>query len=272
MPGCGLSIDENDSFPLHSCSRVDTLNVLMGHQNIVSNVRGTSAETFIVTQEGDDIFFLSSDAYEDETTAGTVDILYGVLDYMEKDLHLDSQSGRHRLMISDNPGNETLFETSQWRAKGVGSRGYAVLTKSSLENLADALGNIYFNTTEDAGNWFDGVTLWLGEEDDYLNVTSIPPSTSQNRSTTTVNAGMGNDVVNINLDASENGGSLFVANGQGGDDILDASNSTLQMILFGDGVRFLLCFLSALIHNARTHLDMILHEFSGTRHLTWRHQ
>ena len=125
----------------------------MGHQDIVSNARGTSAETFIVTQEGDDKFFVSSDACEDQSTANSVEVLYGVLDYTERDLHLKSDGGRHRLMISDNPGIPNLFAMSQIRAKGVGSRGYAELTRSSLENLADGLGNIFFSTATDTGNW-----------------------------------------------------------------------------------------------------------------------
>ncbi len=58
------------------CASVETLNVLMGHQDIVANVRGMSAETFIVTQEGDYKFFIGSDANEDGTTAGSVDVLH----------------------------------------------------------------------------------------------------------------------------------------------------------------------------------------------------
>lgn len=46
---------------------------------------------------------------------------------------------------------------------------------------------------------------------------------------------MGNDILIINLPAPEHEGCVFVANGQDGDDTIDASGSTLQMIIFGDG-------------------------------------
>jgi len=204
-------------------TNVDFLTIFMGHQDIVVNARGTSAETRIVTQEGWDKFFVGSDADENTTTASSVDVLYGVLDYIEGDLRLEANSGRHRLMMSD------IFSLIP---KGFGSVGYAELTRLSLESLADNLGNIYF--TAMGGNWFDGVNLWLGDESDRLNVTSIP-ALPFNRTTTSVHAGNGSDILTINLIDSENVGSLFVANGQGGDDTLDASGSSHPVILFGDG-------------------------------------
>ena len=204
-------------------TNVDVLYVYMGHEDTLSNIRGTSAETFIVTQEGDDTFFLSSDANEVPDTADLADILLGHLDYLEKDLHIITQDGRHRLFMSD---------TFSAIPKGVGSAGHAVLSKDSLLNLSDDLGNIYFSTN---GNWFGDLTLWLGTSGDYLDVNSVP-STQSNRTTTTVHAGSGDDVVNINLDGSNHEGSpLFVANGQDGNDVLDASGSTLPVILIGDG-------------------------------------
>lgn len=204
-------------------TNVDVLNIFMGHgQDIVSNVRGTSAETYINTQEGDDKFFLASDADEVNVTAAFPEVLYGFLDYMEGDLHISSGRGRHRLLMSD------AFSVID---KGVGSKGQAELTDSSLLNLADNIGNIYFSANG-AGNWFDGIDLWLGRGDDHLNVTSIQ-ALAPYRTTTCVHAGKGRDVLTISLEISEY--SLFVGNGQGDDDVLDASNSSLPVILFGDG-------------------------------------
>ena len=197
---------------------------MMGHQDVVVNVRGTSAETFITTQEGDDAIFISSDANENITTARSVDVLFGWLDYIEKDLHVMAQSGRHRLLLSD------MFSP---KSKGSGTLGAAELTRSSLTGLADTLGDIYFNSTN--GNWYDGVNIWLGQANDILNVTSIPSAVNANRTTTSVHAGNGSDTLLINLKAEENVGALFVANGQGDDDILDASSSSLAVVLFGDG-------------------------------------
>jgi hypothetical protein len=202
-------------------TNVEVLRVLTGYQNIVANIRGTSAETFFESQSGDDKVFVSSDADENATTAESVDILFGVLDYIENNLHIQCNLGRHRLLISD------AFSSI---AKGAELNGPAVLTKSSLENLADKLGNIYYSAMD--GNWYDGITIWLGLEGDKLNISSIQ-ALAPNRTMTSVHSGNGSDTININVEASDY--SLFVANGQGGDDLLDASKATLPVILFGDG-------------------------------------
>ena len=202
-------------------TNVERLDIYTGEQEIVVNVRGTSAETFIETQDSDDRIFVSSDADLDVTNAESVDVLFGILDYVEEDLHFECNGGVHRLMISD------VFSTIP---KGVGTEGPAELTESSLLNLADNLGNIEFVAS--SGNFYEGVTLWLGTEGDHLNVTSIQ-SLGPYRTTTSVHAGNGSDVLSINLENSNH--SLFVANGQGDDDVLDATHSSLPVILFGDG-------------------------------------
>lgn len=202
-------------------TNVEVLRVHTGYQNIVANIRGTSAETFFESQSGDDKVFVSSDADENATTADSVDRLFGVLDYIQNNLHIQCNRGRHRLLISD---------TFSSIAKGVGLNGPAVLTKSSLENLADNLGNIHYSSMD--GNWYDGITIWLGVEGDRLNISSIQ-ALAPNRTMTSVHSGNGSDTLSINVEASDY--SLFVANGQGGDDLLDASKSSLPVILFGDG-------------------------------------
>ena len=204
-------------------STVDTLNIKMGHQNIVCNVRGTSAETFITTQEGDDSIFISSDASVSVEEARSIPIIYGWLDYLHRNLHVEAGLGRHRLLMSDESSDVP---------KGHGIYGFAQLNSSSLKNLTDDLGNIYFNAED--GNWADGVNLWLSPGDDYLEVSSIP-TTLPYRTTTSVHAGNGSDILIIDLDSVENDGGLFVGNGQGDNDILNASTSSLDVILFGDG-------------------------------------
>lgn len=216
--------ETNDIISINSdvaYTNVDFLNVFMGQQDIVTNVRGTSAETRIVTQGGDDKIFISSDADEDITTALTVDILHGRLDYIESDLYVESNGGRHRLLMSDSLSDI---------AKGAGSNGPAELTRSSLVKLADNLGNIHFSIDETAGDWYDGVTLWLGTGDDNLTVTSIPPSTSVGRTHTSVNAGNGSDTLTIMLEKSANDieNSTFVANGQ----VINAFSCSLHCFVF----------------------------------------
>jgi hypothetical protein len=185
-------------------TNLERLEVKMGHQDIVTNIRGTSAvDTFITTQEGNDKFFIASDANEDNESAASVAVLHGLLDYIDGNLHIESKSGNHMLLISDS-----LSTVS----KGVGNAGFAILSNSSLTNLGEHIGNIYFSSS--GGNWWDDVTLWLGKGDDKLNVVSIPVSGYPSRTTTSVHAGEGRDVVHINLIESENSGGLFIANGQ----------------------------------------------------------
>ena len=204
-------------------TRVEKLSVMMGHQDIVCNIRGTSAETFVTTQEGDDSIFISSDANVIVEEAKNIPIIYGWLDYIHRNLHIEVGTGRHRLLMSD------VFSDVP---KGHGFYGFAQLNSSSLKNLTDDLGNIYFNAED--GNWADGVNLWLSPGDDHLEVASIPTMLPY-RTTTSVHAGNGADILIIDLDSIENDGGLFVGNGQGDNDILNASTSSLDVILFGDG-------------------------------------
>lgn len=186
-------------------TNVDELRIHMGHQDIVSNIRGTSASyTFIETQEGDDKFFVASDANENGTGAPSTTVLYGLLDYIEGDLFIQSKTGQHRLLMSDSFSDIP---------KGVGTNGFAVLSNSSLINLGDNVGDIFYSSF--GGNWSDDVTLWMGTSDDKINVVSIPSEPGPpSRTTTSVHCGRGRDVVHVNLAAEENVGGLFVANGQ----------------------------------------------------------
>jgi len=54
-------------------TNVDVLRIYTGKQGIVANIRGTSAATFIESQNGNDKVFVSSDADETADTADTVD-------------------------------------------------------------------------------------------------------------------------------------------------------------------------------------------------------
>lgn len=101
--------------------------------NVVGNIRGTTANhTYIDTlfgdesQSGGDQIFISSDANENHDTALEVDVLYGLLDYIRGELHIELNAGRHRLFVSD------CFSEI---AKGVGTNGFVEITNSSITNL-----------------------------------------------------------------------------------------------------------------------------------------
>ena len=211
-------------------TNVDDLMITLGFRgNVVGNIRGTSANnTFIDMQDGDDKIFVSSDANENHASALSADVLYGLLDYVEGELHIEVNGGRHRLFVSD------CFSLL---SKGVGNGGFVEITNSSITNLGDAFGDIFFSAS--SGTWLDDFTLWFGQGDDQILVSTIPThELSTARVTTAVHAGRGDDTVHVVLDWDEHKGALFVANGQENDDVIDATNSTLPMIIFGDGVSY----------------------------------
>ena len=186
-------------------TNVDELRITLGYQgDVVGNIRGTTADTFIETRDGDDKFFIASDANENHETALPVRVLYGLLDYIEGDLHIDLNSGHHRLLVSD------CFCVIP---KGMGTAGFVEVTNSSIENLGDSFGNIYFTASSD--NWMDDVILWFGKGNDQIIVSTVPTmGSATSRITTSLHAGKGNDVIHINLAEEENVGALFIANGQ----------------------------------------------------------
>jgi hypothetical protein len=209
-------------------SNIDDLVIDLGYQgNVVANIRGTTANhTYIEALSGeDDKIFISSDANENHDTALEVEVLYGLLDYIRGNLHIELNAGRHRLFVSD------CFSEIP---KGVGTNGFLEITNSSITNLGDEFGDIYFSTS--GGHWLDDFTLWFGNADDQILVTTIPThETNTTRITTSVHAGKGHDTIHVVLDWDAHGAALFIANGQEDDDVIDATNSTVPMVLFGDG-------------------------------------
>jgi hypothetical protein len=199
-------------------TNVDELRITLGYQgDVVGNIRGTTADTYIETQGGDDKFFIASDANENQETALTASVLYGVLDYIEGDLHIDLKGGSHRLLVSD------CFSAIP---KGVGAAGPVEITNASIENLGDDVGNIYFTTS--SNDWLGGVVMWFGKGNDLITVKSVPTlGSTASRTTTSLHAGKGNDIITIELKEGDNVGALFIANGQDGDDSLDGTASTV---------------------------------------------
>lgn len=191
----------------------------------VLNVRGTTATTTrIFTKEEDDFVFISSDANENPSTAETTDFLEGWCDYIEADLGIVANGGRNRLMISDE---------SSSIAKGAASTNRMKLQNTSLTDIHATLGDISF--TAENGDWSRGVNVWLSTGPDMMEVLTIPSNTVDGvRTTTSIHAGAGDDDIVVSLADELNPGTLFVANGQEGDDTIDGSLSSLPLILFGE--------------------------------------
>ena len=212
-------------------ANLEVLDVWMGKDDLVTNVRGTTAVTTVKTQSGDDRFFISSEANQNRSNSVTVDFLHGFLDYVEEDLYLVASEGRHRLMMSD----ESSSISKGYGIDGALEHGPAVFTRESFTDIHPLVGDIFF--TADGGHWADGVDLWLGVDDDRIDVESVPsnPVDDSLATMTAVHCGNGSDTMNVRLISNENEGSIFVANGQFGNDTINASESSLSVILFGDG-------------------------------------
>lgn len=207
---------------------IETFNLDLGAGDDVFNVQGTSAVTNLNAHDGDDRFYVSSVAALDQTTKLTTDFLTGTLDNVAGTLNINAGLGRHLLMISD---------ASSSAANG------SALTPALINNvLVRGLspGDITYQT-DAAGNFADGITIWSGDGADFINVTGTHERTGV-RTITTLNTGLGNDTLTVTLLHGTDG--FFVLNTQGpdqdglvnppgDDDVVDASASTLALVIFG---------------------------------------
>jgi len=139
--------------------QVETFTVHAGSGTDVVNVRGTASETIFNLNSGDDAIYISSDADLNTTTARTLEYLEGHLDYIEADLTINAGDGRHIMMISDEA---TPF------SKGTPASP-AQLSNSALTGVA--VGDITY-TSSSNHTFADGITIWLGEQNDVINVVS----------------------------------------------------------------------------------------------------
>ncbi len=195
---------------------VETLNLDLGSGADVMNVRGTAAATVtnLNTHDGEDRIYVSSTA--SLTTSTFTDQLLGSLDNVTGLLNIDAGADRNLLMVSD--------EASSVANGTLGTP--ALLTNNFLRGFAPA----QINYTATAGNFAQGITVWTGAGADIINVTSTDIRAGV-RTTTTLNTGAGNDNVTVALSAATD--DLFAVNTQDGDDTVDASTSTLPILIFG---------------------------------------
>src|SRR5439155_9221223 len=176
---------------------VDTLNIGLGSSDDVFNVQGTSAVTNLNTSDGNDRIYVSSNAnfgQEDRP-----DLVTGMLAGIGGTLNIEGGSGRQTLMISDE-------------ASGVGDAN-ALITKAngkiSMDGFAPA--EITYRAAE-TGDFGGGVTIWTGSGADKITVNGTHSRAGVNE-ITTLNTGLGNDVVTVNLQQGQDG--AFVLNTQG---------------------------------------------------------
>ncbi|MCK9231001.1 MAG: hypothetical protein M0P18_10020, partial [Syntrophales bacterium] len=179
---------------------VDTLDILLGSGNDRFQVRGTSPGTVtnLYTGAGDDVI----DIFNADRS----------LDDVQGTLNIDAGTGGNMLNVDDSgdPDGDASI----------------VLTSSSISGMAPGL----ITYAADGGDFTGGITLWGGSGGNHIEVTSTVKQDGI-LTVTTFNTGAGNDDVTLKLDASTDG--FFVLNTQDGDDTVDASASSLPLVIFG---------------------------------------
>ncbi len=222
---------------------IDELNIDFGSGSDVLNVQGTTAGvTNIALNNGDDRILVSSDADLDSNTLAPLgaaygfDFLTGHLDLILGDLNIDAGSGRHIMMISDEATALAKGTTSApvtIQRVGTGFVQPGILGDIEIEILdLNLVGSAIRYGAAGNGNFYDGITLWGGQNGNVLDVSATHLRQNQQwRTQTMFNTGNGADTVTVNLlDGSDD---FFELNAQGGGDVIDASGSTLPLVIFG---------------------------------------
>ncbi|MFU8833109.1 MAG: calcium-binding protein, partial [Wenzhouxiangella sp.] len=234
---------------------IDTLHILLGSGNNVFNVQGTTANTFLALGAGDDRLYISSTAAFDLNSDS--EFLRGHLHDVLGALHIDAGEGRHKLMISAEASTigagsqETpvLVTDSEDRARL--ERDIMLPTGYEIYIVGLAQGTISYRADAVDGNFADGIWMWSGFGDDHFDIDGTfyrDETLGGLRSTTSLNTGLGDDHLLVELHQGEDG--FFVLNTQGpyqdylgqpdlggawitDDDTVFAGGSSLPLIVFG---------------------------------------
>ncbi len=220
---------------------VGTLNVLLPSTDVVFNVQGTTAVTNVFGYAGKKQFFVSSTADESLGTAESTEYLGGNLAGILGNLNLSAGAGRFKLMISnassvsgiangvitDMPTSPTALPGTEIEVRG--------LSPAPIDYQAASV-----------ANFADGITMWTGDGNQnltvngtfYRNATDLAGNPILD--ITTLDVGLGNHNVTVNLTAGQDG--PFDLNTQGPvtqyptlpeTNVIDAHTSTLPLIIFG---------------------------------------
>ena len=205
----GASIDSRKLAAGIAYGDIESLNIELSSGNDAFNVRGTSIPTVLKTGLGDDTVAVGSDTNLPNAHAANVEV-FGRLDYIEATLTVDGgSSGKNRLMITDTAttSGRTLELTSG-------------LVKGAPADI------VYMGA-----DFTRGIMLWMGNQRDVVHVKSTFGVDGATRTVTSLFTGGGNDEVTVALAAGTDG--FFVVGTQSGDDTIDATASTLPLVLVG---------------------------------------
>lgn len=227
------------------------------------------ARTDITLGTGNEQVFISSNADLDFGSAtATFDFLTGNLDDVNGALNLDFGDGRHRLMVSDegtaigdnddkldpsSDGTSIVITEIAGSVPGTaGARQLAADAEIWITGLAGRPdlkfpeGGISYKVAP-TGNLFDGIVYWTGAGADEIGIDATHTRAGA-RTTTLLNTGLGDDTVIVDLDNAGDDGffTLHTSGGETSDnpsafapiaasdnDTVDASASTLPLVIFG---------------------------------------
>ncbi len=222
----------------------------------IDGIEGTPddghAATNVNLHVGDEKAFVSSNADLDHASWSGFDFLTGTLDDLRGALNIDFGTGRHRLFVSDEGspnGDGTVAAPVRITDTAPGAlNGLAASADIWVTGLGEP-GGISYKTDLVTGNLYDGVVYWSGSGNDRIVVDGTQNRPGQDQRTTTVlNTGLGDDNVTVNLTNGLDG--FFVVEASGGratndpvahslppgatdDDTVDGSGSSLPLVLIG---------------------------------------
>ena len=191
---------------------VEQLDVELGAGADAFYVRGTSAVTNLRLNGGDDRIYVTDD---------------GRLDGIQGALNIDAGAGRHRLEISDAAATEGDGDVLITDLQPV-DPGLSASAEIWITGFAPA--GISFEASRIDGTFYDGIEILLGSGADHLRIDGTHQRAG-GLTTTILHAGSGEDAVSVALDADEDGAFLLYLDE--GDDTVDASASTLPLVLLG---------------------------------------
>ena len=209
----GVSIDSRKLAAGIAYANVESLNVELSEVADAFNVRGTSIPTVLTTGLGDDTVAVGSDTnIAGAAAASTTAEVAGRLDYVEALLTINGgASGRNRLLVADTEATEGKTNVE--------------LTSGLITGLAPV--SIVYT----GADYTRGITVWTGAHADTVHVSSTFGVDGASRTVTSLFTGEGKDTVTVALTDGVDG--FFVAGTEGGDDTIDATASTLPLVLVG---------------------------------------
>ncbi|MEY2396839.1 MAG: hypothetical protein QOJ00_13 [Actinomycetota bacterium] len=191
----------------------ELLDVSFGAGDDVANIKGTSTNTVVHGNDGNDRFYVADTAALTPTT--DTDYLVGTLDDVDGPLTIDGGAGRQTLMISDDAASVGDGTTA----------ARALIDEHSVTGLST--GAITYGA---AGNFAGGITVWSSQGDDALRLGGARRDVGVN-TVTTLNTNLGNDNVVSDLDAGIDG--FTNVNLEEGNDTFDATGHSLPLTVFG---------------------------------------